>query len=466
MIWLRAMRSSTVLVPALILLSLPGLISAQDTHYWTYQYGTRSNLLGGSVIGSVLDLSGTFYNPGGLSLIAEPETLLAAKVFEYYRISLEDFAGSTARFYSPKFGPSPALVAGALKIRGLGKSWLGYSVLSRQSVLLRLRGASTGIGDVVPSVPGEEHTAADFRIYEFLTETWFGITWAYKFAESLGFGVTQYLTYRNHRADVQSTAQAFCDTGEVVLATGARRYMYSNSRILWKMGLAFDVRGITMGLTLTTPSIRLFGKGAMDINATIADRELLGGGETGDFMAFDVQEGLRADFRTPLSVGFGTTIKLVNVQFYGSAEWFGAIHPYSVMKGDDFTIQSTGETRPNTISNECRSVLNYGLGLEYGPREKLKFYASFTTDYSARPADTATNLSITDWDIYHLMAGTTFTVRRSSFTLGLGFAFGRKHTNDKPDFFAQNGEDLLGLDHFSIGKFTYSNFKLAAGFSF
>ena len=36
----------------------------QDSHYWTNQYGTRATLLGGAVIGSVLDLSGTYYNPG------------------------------------------------------------------------------------------------------------------------------------------------------------------------------------------------------------------------------------------------------------------------------------------------------------------------------------------------------------------------------------------------------------------
>ena len=56
---------------------------AQDANYWTHQYGSRSTLLGGAVIGSVLDLSATYYNPGALSLIDEPDVLLAAKVFEY-----------------------------------------------------------------------------------------------------------------------------------------------------------------------------------------------------------------------------------------------------------------------------------------------------------------------------------------------------------------------------------------------
>ncbi len=447
-------------------LVLCGVASAQDSHYWTNQYGTRANLLGGAVVGSVLDLSGTFYNPGGLSLIEEPETLLASKVFEYYRISLEDFAGSSDRYYSPKFGPSPALIAGALKFRWLGKSWLGYSVLTRQSVLLRLRGASIGYADVVPSVPGWEETAADFRLYEQLTETWFGLTWAYELEESLGVGITQCLTYRTHRADVQATNQALTVPGDIVLATGSRRYQYNNIRILWKVGLAFDVRGITMGLTMTTPSLKLLGRGTSSLNASTAGRDLLDGGGGGDYMAFNVQEDLAANFRTPLSVAFGTTIKLAAVQLYGTAEWFAPIGVYAVMKGEDFVAQSSGETHANEVTHEAQSVLNFGIGAEFGASEKLKFYGSFTTDYSARAPGTATNLSLTDWDIHHVMGGATFLIRKSAVTLGIGYAFGRKRTNDRPEYFSHIGADLLGLDHFSIGKFRYSNLKLVAGFSF
>ena len=77
------------IVAAVSLLAVLG--SAQDSHYWTYQYGTRSNLLGGAVIGSVLDLSGTYYNPGGLSLIETEavELLMFAKVFHFPTISIE-----------------------------------------------------------------------------------------------------------------------------------------------------------------------------------------------------------------------------------------------------------------------------------------------------------------------------------------------------------------------------------------
>jgi len=44
----------------------------QDAHYWTDQYGSRSRLLGGAVIGSVDDLAAVYYNPARLALIPDP----------------------------------------------------------------------------------------------------------------------------------------------------------------------------------------------------------------------------------------------------------------------------------------------------------------------------------------------------------------------------------------------------------
>ena len=40
-----------------------------------------SALLGGTVVGSVRDLSATYYNPGGLGLSAAPASILGTKAF-------------------------------------------------------------------------------------------------------------------------------------------------------------------------------------------------------------------------------------------------------------------------------------------------------------------------------------------------------------------------------------------------
>jgi hypothetical protein len=450
----------------LAVLAFPLRGAAQDTHYWTFQYGTRSTLLGGTVVGSVLDLSGTFYNPGGLALIKEPETLLAAKTIEYADISLKGFAGDSHGRNSTRLRPSPTMLAGRLKIRGLGRSWFGYSILSRQAVNMRLWETQTEVMDVMPGLAGDETIAKTLRLDEYLIDTWFGLTWAYKVTDTLGIGVTQYVTYRGQYADAKGEAEALAGAGALASISVERRYNYFNWRVLWKIGATFDVRGLTFGITLTTPSLRIFGSGRTGIDIAGTNLALLGGDGPDTSMAFDDQDRLRADYRTPVSVGAGTTLKIRNVEVFLSAEWFAPIRYYNVLAGRDFLVQSTGELSANRITQELESVLNYGLGLEYGVTPKFKLYGSFTTDFSAAEQGTRSNHSVTDWDILHVSWGTALTIKRFSLTTGLGYAFGRSPTSTKTGIFREAADVLQEFGTFSTGSFGYRSLRLLMGISF
>ena len=78
---------------ALLLGLLAGTANAQDSHYWTTQYGTRGQLLGGAVVGSIGDLSSTFYNPGALALSKDPKLVLSTDAFEVQRIQFRGGVG-------------------------------------------------------------------------------------------------------------------------------------------------------------------------------------------------------------------------------------------------------------------------------------------------------------------------------------------------------------------------------------
>ena len=90
--------------------------SAQDTHYWNLQYGTRSTLLGGAVIGSVSDMAATYYNPAALALFSAPEILLSGKVYQYNSLSMKNGAGpgkdlTSSTIEVAKPGEKPRMVA-------------------------------------------------------------------------------------------------------------------------------------------------------------------------------------------------------------------------------------------------------------------------------------------------------------------------------------------------------------------
>jgi len=85
-------RSRWALV-VLILCSFTNASHAQDSHYWTHQYGTSAQLLGGAVAGSVRDLSATFYNPGALVFVGKANFIMATDAFEVVGMKIENATG-------------------------------------------------------------------------------------------------------------------------------------------------------------------------------------------------------------------------------------------------------------------------------------------------------------------------------------------------------------------------------------
>ena len=446
-------------------LGLAPALLPQDAHYWTNQYGTRATLLGGAVIGSVLDLSGVYYNPGGMSLIKDPETLMAAKVIQYPHVSLVGEDLGSIHLNSANLGPAPSLIAGSFRIRGLRKHWFGYSFLSRQEVKLGVSVSSTGVRDVLPDRPGAESYATQYRLDEKMSEPWFGLTWSFKLKKNVGLGVSQYFLVRTHRASTQTLLEVLDTTDRVALALGARQYHYQNCRLLWKIGMAFDFDPITLGLTLTTPSLRIYGTGSTGVNSSVVGLDLDGDGAAEDFMAADYSDHRSARFKTPLSLAGGATFKLRNFRIYGSAEWFARVRPFTVVDAEEFEAQTGGEILSTDVSHELAAVLNTGIGLEYALSLRFKSYVSYTTDRSARRPGTETNLSVTDWDIHHLIAGAEVAVKNSALTFGIGYSFGNREVGTRPDILDREGLDDL-WDPFAALRFRYASYKLIVGFAF
>ena len=125
-------RSAAALVVAgLVLTASPS--AAQDSHYWTQQYGPRGSLLSGAVIGSVADISGTYYNPGSLGLAESLPFALSTDVFEYENIRLEDGAGEGVDLGTTRSGVRPSLLAGTIT-SSLGGGVLAYGSDARRTM--------------------------------------------------------------------------------------------------------------------------------------------------------------------------------------------------------------------------------------------------------------------------------------------------------------------------------------------
>ncbi len=460
-----AMRAPRLPVLAVVsFLALAPLARPQDSHYWTSQYGTRATLLGGAVIGTPLDLSGTYYNPGGLSLIEVPETLMAAKVLQYPHVSLAGGGTEGVPLGSSHVEPAPSLIAGRFKVRGLNKHWFGYSYLARQSVNLDVSVSSTGVRDILPDSPGAEKYVSQFRLDEKMSEPWFGLTWSYRIRKNIGIGVSQYVAVRTHRASTQTVVEALNSGNRLAMAMGSRQFHFQNIRVLWKIGMAFDFKSVTMGLTLTTPGLSLYGAGSTGVNSTVIGLDMNGDAVGDDFLAADYRDHQPVSFRTPLSLAAGMALRIQKVRVYWSTEWFAPVRSYAVVDAAEFAAQTTGEILSTDVTQELAAVLNWGVGLEWFYSSRFKGYASFTTDYSAKKPGTTTNISQADWDIRHVVTGGEFAFKKTSVTVGLGVSFGSREIGQRPDILSRGGIDGL-WDPFSGLRFRYISCKLIFGFA-
>ena len=426
---------------------------AQDAHFWTLQYGPRSSLLGGAVIGSVDDVSATFYNPGAVSLASDLAFAVSTDVFEYSSIALEDGGGSGIDLGTAKTGLRPSLVAGTITRNLFGGSGvLAYSALTRSRGTQDLAGGVFLTADDLPPDAGLENAVGSVDFTGRYNDFWGGLTYSQGLGESFGLGVTWYGAVRSQNRQQQSVASLIDDDGSGLSEIDNLGGKYTAFRTLFKFGASFQAGDLTGGATLTTPSIHISGSGELAVNRSTI------GADTTALLA-GVQTELPAEYRSPLSVGGGLAWRIGPARLHGSVEWFDKVDQYVVIQGDSLYAQKPeGDGIVLDAVHEQSSVTNWGLGLEYQINETFAGYVSYFTDNSALDDDLERiGLSISPIDIATLTVGTDFVLRSARFTLGVGYGWGRAIDRELTDLLKREDESFEAT-------YVYQSIKLLFGF--
>lgn len=441
-----------------------GDIVGQDTHYWSQHYGTRSTLLGGSVIGSLLDISSTYYNPGALALMADPEFVISGSIFGFRTLIFKNGAGQDLDLSQFQFKTAPDLLAGLLTYDRASRSRLAFSVLSRQKFHVRLSQRQIDTREAITSSPGEEPFGGEVVVRQDLDEDWGGLTWSYRLSDKSSIGLTQYIAVRAQLMRVQVISQALTQE-DVATTIEFEEFDYDHWRTLWKVGAAFDFKPVSFGLSLTTPSLRLFGSGTATINRTVSGQDVNNDNVEDLEFIFNEQEKVKANYKSSWAVGMGLAYHFEKSAVHVSAEWFDAVSKFDVLETEPFEAQSSGEAYANQVTHELRSIVNFGIGVEHTYNSRLTGYASFSTDFSAAVPGTDSNLAVSNWDLYHLTGGSTFRIRRFEFTLGMGLIFGNGKNRQPVNLIdANESNELLGTR--GEVESTYRSLLVIAGFSF
>ena len=408
----------------LCLASLSAPARAQDTHYWNLQYGPVATLLGGVVVGSTRDLSATFYNPGGLILSDDPSFLLSTESFQSEKVTLEPTGGG--RLFdlgTSSIGAAPTLIAGNLPKGWGGRNGrLAWSYLTRQRFDVRM---NRRLEDQLAGTPyaGSAEVLFDQR----LSEDWGGLTYSHGVGKTLGLGLSLYGVYRGQQTRTETNLQTTSASGAGVTGITLDDYNYGHARMLAKLGVAKDWRRWQAGLSVTTPSLRVFGSGQAGFTRSVSGVDANGDGRLDTVVAASSQEDLRADFKSSWAIGGGAAWRQGDsTRFHAAAEWYAPVEAFSVLDPTPFVSQPFGPGYDPLLVQRLESVLNVGVGAEHEFSRDLAVYGAFHTDFSAAPADRTQSIGAADWDLYHFTAGTAFRVADMRFTLGAAWAFGSR----------------------------------------
>jgi len=410
------MRRCHIFVLVLLVSVCAQTAAAQDSNYWNLQYGTRAELLGGAVIGSKVGLSNTYYNPGALALLERPSLVLSSLAVEVtsYDLPREDGKGLS----STSLSTVPNFVAGTLWFRLRGGQ-LAYSFLTRQELDARLK---THITREAPGVGSDPDTslAGEILSEAKVNENWVGLTWSHVARNGLGVGLTQYVAIRSQRSRGQLTGQQVTSDGNAEAAQFIDEFDFWHVRLLTKIGALYEADRFSCGVTVTTPSLGLFGSGS--VYTSLFDPVV--GGPT--LSAANYQDNLDPDYRSSWAVGTGASWRYKSTRLHASLEWYAKVARHDVLSVQPFAENQTGVVLTNSVANELQAVTNFGLGVEQILSPQVQLYLSAITNYSAHSRDSRSTLSSSTWDIYQITGGSNFTLAGIEFTIGLEYGFGNQ----------------------------------------
>ena len=438
----------------LIIIIIQVSLTAQENNYWNIQYGTRSTLLGGAVIGSVSDLSATFYNPGAIALFPDVKFILSAQVYQMDNFTIKDGAAEGKDLDYSSIVPSPNFVAFDLNFDFLGDDRLAFSILTRQNSNLEFSARVIDSLEVIESSPGKESFAGGINTEKKFNDVWGGITYSTKLSETIGIGITGYISYRSHKATSITILQALQSNGEIASYSNINNYRFNNCRTLLKAGVGLNLDPLTIGLTVTLPSLNIFGSGSVGTHLFIS-------GIDSNRFDSNYQEGIKSKFNSSWAAGLGGAYNFGNVKLHLSAEWYDAISKYDVLDTEPYVSQSSGKTLTNDLSHEAKSVINFGFGLDYFATDSLIFSLSVTSDFSAYVENTATNLATySAWDLIHVAGGSTFSIWKTEVTIGAVYSFGSQTFENKINITPGGDDNSVGRQ----SEFKYSQIKVLLGF--
>ncbi len=421
-----------------------------QNNYWSQQYGSRSSLMGGAVVGGVQDNSALYYNPGGIAYIDSAHLNVSANAYGMDYMQLKNGAGRDIDLTSLKILVYPQFISGLVKFKFIPKLKFAYGLLTRTRNEVKMHADNRGYYDIIPNHPDSQYYYATFDYELSSISQWGGFSFAYKFTPRFAVGLTTFATY-SHMDGARSTFSTADVTNPDPDSTYLAKF-YSNEHynvdhfgLVWKLGFQFNWEKFKLGLTFTTPNISLFGftRIGQTLEYNNQDRfisDTVAIGRHPSWLISDDKTNLATTLRSPFSIAIGMEYDFpkTNTKVTFTTEYFYQVPLYNVARSNDPVYIRPMDQYNNVVYdkpfmqlNAANSpVLNFALGFEQRISKKTTFYFGARTDWNngieaVKSNDLISNRINQNYNHYmHFSSGITYKKGHSDITFGINYGVG------------------------------------------
>jgi hypothetical protein len=381
-----------------------------------------------------------YYNPGGLAGARQSAVSLSGTGYQFDLITVESLRSEGLNFRSGQVFAVPLMAAGVKRWARHPRHTLGYGVLTRQQVRVRIDEQADELTDAIPEEPGLEDYSGQINFQLSLTELWGGVAYAYQLHPKWSVGVTGFVAYRNQDLNINQEAVAAYGRQGWAESTEQLEALSNHLRLLWKAGLYGQVGQWRLGLVFTTPSVGLYGwaRSGSRLERRYTPSQT-GAPSRPDILGRAYDRYATSDYRSPWSLALGLGRTFGRCLLATAVEFYDRVAPYELISADNTaffrtnSLPNQGSIPPSeflTAYQGAGRVLNVVLGTEIRLWERGYLLASGRTDFAARETGRDARpfsfaLSRANWDTYHATLGLRIVRERSDFSVGFKYSTGK-----------------------------------------
>lgn len=388
------------------------LLRADNGNYQNYLVGDRAAGMGGAVVASTNDLDACYYNPAGLANVTGSRIALSVSLYGVYRIWIEEGLGPGESYSSREFESIPSTFGSILKVSD--ELSLAFAVFTPDKIYFNTQRSfeRQPFKDDILRSDYYAVTLDDSTI-------WVGPSLGWNAGARLSLGGGVYFVYRSLNDKQDWTYLFTAEDGNEVVRVLSRQELidYNNYSLLGLFGARYALTDtFSLGITVQTPTINLFGDGQLFQGASLGSPE-------DDFLISADNMKTRNQIPTKLTVGAAYQNPRVFTLEADLTYHFPT--SYTEMWGRDIWSGEMVE-----INTRKKGVLNLNLGGEYYILRNYPFRAGFFTNLSSSP-DVDPDESVIEGekiDMYGVSASIGNESEHTTFNVGINYVWGSGDT--------------------------------------